>query len=75
VTDDDTQVMSIRLPKDLHERLRRAAFDRREPMNAIIARGAERELSALARRDPVTNRAGRQTQGEPRSDISEERQQ
>jgi predicted DNA-binding protein len=43
---DETQALSIRLPKDLYERLRRAAFEQREPMNAIITRGVERELAS-----------------------------
>ena len=42
---DDTQSMSVRFPKDLHERLRRAAFDRREHMNSIVTRAVEHELS------------------------------
>ena len=53
VTTDDTQAMSIRLPKDLYEKLRRAAFDTRESMNAIIARGVERELGSTG---PTTKR-------------------
>ena len=47
MTDADTQALSIRLPRDLYERLRKAAFDHREPMNSIIARGTEHELSQL----------------------------
>lgn len=30
------QVMSVRLPRDLHEWLRRAAFDSRRPMGTIV---------------------------------------
>ena len=40
----ETQTMSIRLPKDLYEQLRRAAFDRRVPMNAIITEAVRDEL-------------------------------
>lgn len=40
----DTRTMSVRFPAALHERLRRAAFNRREPMSAIIIAGTEREL-------------------------------
>lgn len=37
MTDEDTQAMSIRLPKEVHEWLRREAFETRTAMNAIIA--------------------------------------
>ena len=37
MTDEDTQAMSIRLPRDLHEWLRQEAFETRVAMNAIIA--------------------------------------
>ena len=47
---EDTQALSIRLSRDLYERLRKAAFDHREPMNSIIARGTETELSRLRMR-------------------------
>lgn len=36
-TPAETQTMTIRLPRDIHERLRREAFDQRTSMNAIIA--------------------------------------
>jgi predicted HicB family RNase H-like nuclease len=32
----DTATMSIRLPADLYEKLRRAAFEQRTSMNALI---------------------------------------
>lgn len=38
--------MTIRLPGDVYEQLRRAAFDRREPMNAIVAAAVREHLSA-----------------------------
>jgi predicted HicB family RNase H-like nuclease len=34
--DDDVQVFTIRLPRDLYEQLRKAAFDQRTSMNALI---------------------------------------
>lgn len=33
--------MTIRIPGDLHEWLRRAAFDSRRPMNAIVVQALE----------------------------------
>ena len=33
---DDIQAITIRLPRDLHELLRRSAFDKRTSMNALI---------------------------------------
>lgn len=33
---DDAQVFTIRLPRDLYEHLRKAAFDQRTSMNALI---------------------------------------
>lgn len=32
----DSQAMTIRLPKDLYEKLRREAFERRVPMVTLI---------------------------------------
>jgi predicted HicB family RNase H-like nuclease len=32
----DTQTITVRLPKDLYEQLRKVAFDQRTSMNAII---------------------------------------
>ena len=37
--------MSIRLPPELHEQLRRQAFDSRGSMNEIIVRAVERALN------------------------------
>jgi predicted transcriptional regulator len=37
--------MSIRLPDDLYERLRRAAFEERAPMNGIVVEALEAHLS------------------------------
>jgi len=34
--DDNTQALTIRLPRDLYEKLRRAAFDQRTSLNALI---------------------------------------
>lgn len=33
---EDTQVFTVRLPIDLYEKLRKAAFDQRTSMNALI---------------------------------------
>ena len=35
MTEDDTQALTIRLPKPVHETLRRLAFEARTPMNQI----------------------------------------
>ncbi len=35
MTEDDTQALTIRLPKPTHERLRRLAFEARTTMNQI----------------------------------------
>ena len=36
------QPLTIRLPKDLYEKLRRAAFDQRTTMNALIIKALQR---------------------------------
>jgi predicted HicB family RNase H-like nuclease len=36
MTEDDTQALTIRLPRSLHQWLRRAAFEREVPMNQIV---------------------------------------
>jgi len=41
-----TQVMTIRLPDDLHELLRRESFETRQPMNQIIAERLRLRLGA-----------------------------
>jgi hypothetical protein len=45
----DVQTMSVRLPVDLYEHLRREAFERRVPMNAILveALGPHLDKSAV----------------------------
>ena len=43
----DTQPMSVRFRPDLHERLRRVAFDRRESMNEIVNDAVEAWLRIL----------------------------
>jgi len=35
MTGDDTQALTVRLPKPLHEQLRRLAFETRQSMNDI----------------------------------------
>jgi hypothetical protein len=47
------KAMSIRLPEDLYEKLRRAAFDQHTPMNGIIIDGIELKLAALAAAEPA----------------------
>lgn len=39
--------MSVRLPEDLHERLRLAAFEHRISMNVLVCEGIELRLAAL----------------------------
>jgi hypothetical protein len=43
----ETQAMSVRFPKDLYEELRRAAFERRTPMNTLVIEGTELRLAEL----------------------------
>lgn len=44
MTEDDTQPMTIRLPRSLHEQLRRLAFESRESMNDIARAGIRAEI-------------------------------
>lgn len=37
--------MTVRVPRDLYERLRKLSFETREPMSAVIIEGARRELA------------------------------
>ncbi len=39
--------MTVRLPEELHKRLRRVAFDLRVSMNSIITEGTERRVTEL----------------------------
>lgn len=41
---DETQPITFRLPADLYERLRIAAFERRVSMNQIVITAVEKEL-------------------------------
>jgi predicted HicB family RNase H-like nuclease len=43
----ESQAMTIRVPGDLYEQLRRAAFEARVPMNALINEGIELRLAEL----------------------------
>jgi hypothetical protein len=43
---EDVQALSIRFPGALYERLRKAAYERHEPMNTIVVRATERELDS-----------------------------
>jgi predicted transcriptional regulator len=47
MTEDDTQPMTIRLPKPTHERLRRLAFDARTPMNQIAVAAIEAAIAIM----------------------------
>lgn len=42
----DEQAITIRLPKQLYYRLRRVAFDREVPMNAIVTDAVKTALDA-----------------------------
>lgn len=44
----ETVVMSVRFPKELHERLRHAAFALRVPMSHIVVGGTENALDGWA---------------------------
>lgn len=41
---EETQALTIRLPADLYEKLRRAAFDQRTSMNALIIEAVHAKL-------------------------------
>jgi predicted transcriptional regulator len=47
MTEDDTQPMTIRLPKPTHERLRRLAFEARTPMNQIAVAAIESAVAIM----------------------------
>jgi hypothetical protein len=57
----DEHAMTLRLPEDLYETLRREAFDTRESMNSIVVAAVDRELSArksASGKAAVSRRAG-----------------
>lgn len=39
--------MSVRIPEDLYEQLRLAAFEQRVPMNSLVSEGIVLKLAAL----------------------------
>lgn len=41
---EDEQAMTVRIPRPLHERLRRLAFETREPMNQIVIAAINAEI-------------------------------
>jgi len=41
---DQVQPLTIRLPKDLYEKLRRTAFDQCRPMNEIVIEAVREQL-------------------------------
>jgi predicted HicB family RNase H-like nuclease len=43
----DLQAMSVRMPPDLHEQLRLAAFEHRISMNTLACEGIELRLAEL----------------------------
>jgi predicted HicB family RNase H-like nuclease len=43
---EDVQVLTVRLPKDLYEHLRKAAFDQRTSMNVLIIEAVRKQLNA-----------------------------
>jgi hypothetical protein len=49
---DETQGFPTRLPRGVYERLRRAAFDHRVPMNVVVVTALDRFLD-----DPEMGRA------------------
>lgn len=59
---NETVAMTLRLPPDIYERLRQAAFDGRTSMNAIVVRATEAELEAIAH-DPDTSTPKEQDRG------------
>jgi hypothetical protein len=44
MTEPDVQALSIRFPTSVYERLRRAGFDHRVPMNTIVVGAVEQIL-------------------------------
>ena len=45
-SDTDPATMSIRIPRHVHERLRKLSFERRRPMHDFIMQGIELVLKA-----------------------------
>lgn len=43
----DTQAITIRLPRDIYESLRRESFETRQPMNTIISEGLRLRLDEI----------------------------
>jgi len=43
---EDTQTITVRLPRDLYEQLRKAAFDQRTSMNALIIEAVRQQQQA-----------------------------
>lgn len=41
--EDDPQPITIRLPRDMYERLRRDAFEQRTSMNALIVEAVRKQ--------------------------------
>lgn len=46
------QPLTIRLPKDLYERLRKAAFDQRTTMNALVIAAVRKQQDRPRRAKP-----------------------
>lgn len=55
MTEDDTQALTVRLPKLTHERLRRLAFEARTPMNKIAVAAIEAAIAIMEKENrPAT---------------------
>lgn len=51
MTEDDTQALTVRLPKSTHERLRRLAFEARTPMNQIAVAAIEAAIAIMEKQE------------------------
>ena len=52
--------MSVRLPDDMHERLRREAFEQRRPMNELVAEALAARFKGWDRDDSGPWKVSRQ---------------
>jgi predicted HicB family RNase H-like nuclease len=51
MTEEDMQALTIRLPRSLHQWLRRAAFDRKVPMNKIVTEAIQQIVTEAIREE------------------------
>ena len=68
----DTHVMSLRLPEELHARLRWDAFAREEPMNAIIVRYLDAALPTSRQASQAMTARARAMYGDALEALAEE---